>query len=389
MIYVGIDVSKDKHDCFIYNSSGEILNDGFSFKNNADGFQQLLNSIPNVSNDNVRVGLESTGHYSLNLIQFLDRHNLSPIIFNPLQVNLIRKAQTLRKTKTDKIDAKIIASILSDMNLNLHSSSSYHFSELKSLCRYRLRIKKHTSQLKLQINRLVVIMFPELQGIVSSLNQKSILAMLLELPSADEISAVHLTRLTNILKKNSGNHHGKELAIRIKEAAKKSIGFSNRALKIELRQTVESLISENQQIDEIEKEIKNYVEELESPITSIPGIGYVLGAIIISELGDVNRFEDPGKILAFAGLEPGVHESGTFEARSMKMVKRGSPYLRWAILEASKQIVRHDETFKKYHEKKLGEGKHYLVSISHVARKLIRVLFKILKDNIEYQPQEA
>lgn len=117
MIYVGIDVSKDKHDCFIYNSSGEILNDGFSFKNNADGFQQLLNSIPNVSNDNVRVGLESTGHYSLNLIQFLDRHNLSPIIFNPLQVNLIRKAQTLRKTKTDKIDAKIIASILSDMNL--------------------------------------------------------------------------------------------------------------------------------------------------------------------------------------------------------------------------------------------------------------------------------
>ena len=389
MIYVGIDIAKDKHDCHIFSTNGEIDEISFTFSNDLDGFKELLNAIPTDNFEMVRVGLEATGHYSFNLVEFLMNNSIEPIIFNPLQINLIRKAQSLRKTKTDKVDAKTIAFLLLDKNLNHHSNSSYHFSELKSLARHRFRLVKRSSEHKVQMNRLVVIMFPELDKLVNSVTQKSVLELLRQFPSKEEIANAHLTRLTTVLKKNSRNRYGKDKAIEIRNAARQSIGSSTKSFSFELKQTIEVLIFIENLIKDVDNEIREIMDLLMTPITTVPGISYTLGSMILSEIGDVNRFDNPGQILAFAGLEPGIHQSGTFDGSKMKMVKRGSPHLRWALFNASSLIVLHDETFKQYYEKKQSEGKHHLVIISHVARKLVRVLFKLLRDNIPYERQIA
>ncbi|WP_235942748.1 IS110 family transposase [Anaerococcus faecalis] len=183
MILVGIDVAKDKHDCYICHSNGTVIKDSFSFDNNRVGFDLLLSFLPD-SSENVKVGLEATGHYSLKLINFLVENGFNPVIFNPLQINLFRKAHTLRKTKTDKIDAKLIALMLFASDAKPHLGLSYYILELKSLTRYRFRLKEQLSKLKISISRIVNIIFPELESCVYSINQKSTLAMLksLEFP---------------------------------------------------------------------------------------------------------------------------------------------------------------------------------------------------------------
>lgn len=387
MIYVGIDVAKDKHDCFIVSSEGEIIKDVFTFKNSVDGFKSFLAAIPDVPKDKIKVGIEATGHYSLNLMRFITDNQLPLVVLNPLQTNLFRKAQTLRKSKTDKIDAKLIAHMLHSGNFKTHSNLSYHLSELKSLTRHKSRIKENLSKYKISLHRILDIMFPELISAVYSINQKSTYALLKNFSSKEAIASAHLTKLTNTLKKNSRGKYGKEKALLIKRTAAKSIGSDSRALSFELSQTISFIELYTLEIAKIDTEIKIIMDELQSPILSIPGISYGLGSIILSEIGDIKRFDSPSKLLAFAGLEPSTYESGKFVATDMRMVKRGSPYLRWALLEAGRLISMRDNTFKTYYQKKKDEGKHHYVVLSHVAKKLIRVLHYLLTNNIEFTPQ--
>jgi transposase len=387
MIYVGIDVAKEKHDCFIVSSEGEIIKDVFTFKNNSYGFKSLLAAIPDVPKDKIKVGIEATGHYSLNLMRFIIDNQLPLVVLNPLQTNLFRKAQTLRKSKTDKIDAKLIALMLQSDNFKPHSQLSYHLSELKSLTRHKSRIKENLSKYKISLHRILDIMFPELASVVYSINQKSTYALLKTFPSKEAIASAHLTKLTNTLKNNSKGKYGRAKALSIKEAATNSIGSDSRALSFELSQTIYFIELYADEISKIDQEIKTIMDELQSPILSIPGISYGLGSVILSEIGDINNFESPSKLLAFAGLEPSTFESGKFIAKDMRMVKRGSPHLRWAVLEAARLISMRDETFRAYYQKKKAEGKHHNVANSHVAKKLIRVIHHLLTNNIEFVPQ--
>lgn len=387
MIYVGIDVAKNKHDCFIVDSNGEILKDVFTFQNNYEGFQLFLNSIPNESKDNIKVGLEATGHYSMNLMKFIIDNQFQLIVLNPLQTNLFRKAHTLRKSKTDKIDAKLIAIMLQSCNLKPYTKISYHLTELKSLTRHKSRIKENLSKYKISLIRILDIMFPELADTVYSINQKSTYALLKTFPSKDSIANAHLTKLTNVLKNNSHNRYGKAKALLIKNTAAISIGSDSRALSFELCQILSFIELYISEIAKIDAEIKSIMNEIQSPILSIPGISYGLGSVIISEIGDIHRFNTSSQLLAFAGLEPSTHESGKFVATGMRMVKRGSPYLRWALLEASRLIAMRDNTFTLYYQKKKAEGKHHYVANSHVAKKLIRVIYHLLTNNLEFIPQ--
>ena len=202
MIYVGIDIAKDKHDCFAMNSDGEILIENFTFQNNSDGFNLFFNSISqfNESLENIKVGLEATGHYSNNILNFLTSKGFNVYVINPLQTNLYRKGQSLRKTKTDKLDARFIATMLITDNLKPYSNLSYHISELKSLVRHRFRLVEERSKFKVSLSRLVTIVFPELEKIVWSVSQNSMLYLLAELPSSKAISECNLKHLTNILK---------------------------------------------------------------------------------------------------------------------------------------------------------------------------------------------
>ena len=387
MIYIGIDVAKDKHDCFITNSDSEVLFKAFTIFNNLDGFNDLYQKIESVMDDvtKVKVGLEATGHYSYNLLGYLIDKGLPTYVINPLHTNLYRKSLSLRQTKTDKVDARTIASMLmSDVNLKSYSDISYHNEELKSLTRYRFDKVKERAKLKSSVSRLVCILFPELEKLVPTLHMASVYAMLSEFPGAKQVADAHLTRLTNLLSESLKGRYGKETAIAFRNAARTSIGSNMPAKSLELKHTIKLIRELTSDIDEIEHEIKLIMDEINSPILSIPGINYRMGAMIIAEIGDFNRFDSPDKILAYAGLSPSTYQSGQLDGAYSHMEKRGSRYLRYALYNAAKYVCHWDPTFAEYLAKKRAEGKHYNVAISHAVKKLVRVIYHLEKTNQQY-----
>ena len=387
MIYVGIDVAKDKHDCFITDSDGEILFPVFTIQNNRDGFDDLFAKILSISSDfsNIKVGLEATGHYSYNLLGYLIDKGLPTFVINPLHTNLYRKSLSLRKTKTDKVDARTIAMMLmSDVNLKSYSDTSYHNEELKSLTRYRFDKVQERARLKQSVSRLVTILFPELEKLVPTLHIASVYALLSELPSTGKIASCHLTHLTKLLENASKGRYSKEKAIEIREAARVSIGSNMPAKSLELKHTLHLISELDSEISEIESEIKQIMDQISSPILTIPGIGYRMGAMILAEIGDFSRFDSPDKILAYAGASPSTYQSGQLESSYSHMEKRGSRYLRFALINAAKYVCHWDETFGAYLQKKISEGKHYNVAITHATKKLVRLIYAMEKSGNPY-----
>lgn len=391
MLFIGIDVSKSKHNCYLVDSEGTIYENNLQIQNDIHGFKtlsQTINSICQAHNHKkVKIGLESTGHYSTNITNYLYSEGFEVIIFNPIITNNNRKSNTLRKTKTDKTDAKVIATMLFTDDSKSYSPISYQIIELKSLTRHRHRMVSQRSKFKVSLTRLITIIFPELPEHIYSIHQTSSKALLLELPTTKDISNCHLTKLTNLLKKNSRGKYSRNKAIELKNLAAESIGSSNRATAFELKQTIRFIQFLDSEIKIIDKKIKELMDEINTPVITIPGIGYTLAATIIAEIGDIHRFPKPSKLVAFSGLDPSVYQSGNYNATHTIMVKRGSKYLRWAILQAVKTVAMRDKTFKDYLNKKLSERKHYFVALSHVGKKLIRVIFHLLKNNISFVPQ--
>ncbi|MDR1821146.1 MAG: IS110 family transposase [Oscillospiraceae bacterium] len=390
MIYVGIDVAKSKHDCCILNEKGEALST-FVFTNDKQGFEKLMDEIRMYSStrdlSDARIGLESTGHYSINLQNYLLQKRLCVRIYNPLSVNLLRKAQSLRKTKTDKSDCKFLATLLFSDENKSYSQTVLPVSELRNLTRSRHRLVAMRSKLKLSLSRLITVLFPELPGVVWSANQKSSYALLSEFSTAKDIANANIIRLTNVLSANSHGKYGREKAEQIRNLARNSIGLDSHAVGFELQQTIRLIQNLQTEIDLLDKEIRKIMREIASPILSIPGIGYVLGAILISEIGNIENFSSPAKLQAFAGLDPAIYQSGQYNATFTPSVKRGSTYLRWGFMQAARLVAYRDPTFAAYQEKKLSKGKHYFVALTHVTKKLIRVVFHLLKTNQSYQLQ--
>lgn len=387
MIYIGIDVAKDKHDCFITNSDSEVLFKAFTISNNREGFETLFQRIQSVSDDltKVKVGLEATGHYSYNLVAFLLDKGCPTFVINPLHTNLYRKSLSLRMTKTDKVDAHTIASmIMSDVNLKSYSDTSYHNEELKSLTRYRFDKVNERAKLKTSVSRLVCILFPELEKLVPTLHMTSIYALLSEFPSASAIASAHLTRLSNLLSKSSKGRYRKDTAIIFRETARNSIGSHMPAKSLELKHTIKLIRELDAEIDEIENEIKSIMDKINSPILTIPGISYHMGAMIIAEIGDFSRFNSPDKILAYAGMSPSTYQSGQLDNCYAHMEKRGSRYLRYALYNATKYVCHWDEAFRTYLAKKRAEGKHYNVALSHATKKLVRTIYAMEKSGQPY-----
>ena len=391
MIYVGIDVAKDKHDCFIINSEGEVLYDVFAIQNNMTGFEDLLFKIKTAepNPDKIRVGLEATGHYSCNILGFLKNVGLETIVINPLYTSLSRKSISLRKTKTDKVDARTIANmIMSDMSLKPYSDKLYHNEDLKSLTRYRFDKISQRAKLKQSISRLVNILFPELETLVSTLHGKAVYALLAEFPSAQHIASANLKHLTHLLDTASKGRFKRASADQIRETARRSVGSYLPAKSLELKHTIKLIAELNDEISEIEAEIKKIMDCIDSPILSVPGIGMNIGAIIVAEIGDFSRFENPDKILAFAGCSPSTYQSGQLYSSHAKMEKRGSRYLRWALINAASYVCNWEPTFAEYLAKKRAEGKHYYVALSHAAKKLVRLLYHLETTGETYQPQK-
>lgn len=388
MIYVGIDVAKNKHNCIILDSSCNVLTEPFIIQNNLSGFNKLYQAISNLSKDlsKVKVGLEATGHYHDNILDFICKSNLTVYLVNPLKIRFFGKALSLRETKTDNIDCRIVAEyVISNNNLKPYFPISYHMEELKSLTRYRLSRVHDRSRLKVSVSRLVTTLFPELKDCVSTLHLSSIYAILKEFPGATYVADAHLTKLTNILEKESKGQFGRDKAIQIRELAKNSIASDKPSKSFELKNTIRNISGLDKEIKEIDAQIKEFMDLIDTPILSIPGISINSAASIIAEIGDFNKFESADKILAYAGMTATVYESGQLVSNHSKNEKRGSKYLRYALFYATTLVCVYDPNFRRHLAKKRSEGKHYYVAVTHAAKKLVRLMVALVRSGELYR----
>ena len=382
MIYVGIDISKYKHDCFICNDLGEIIVENLSFENTKKGFQQFLDLLKPYDNSNVHIGLEATGHYGLNLKLFLEKNNYTFMEFNPLLVKEFSKSLSLRKTKTDKVDAMTIAHKLLSVPYKPNSKLFYHKYSIKSLSRLRETLVKQRSKYMVQMTNILDIIFPEFKPFFSNRFSVTSLYILEKYKSANKIANM---RDFDTLKSLSRSHFTYSKFIKLKDLAKNTIGESNEIFELQLQILLNLYKEIDIKIDSIDNQISTIVKELNPPTLSIPGIGVNSCATIISEFGDIAKFSSPSKMLSFAGLEPGVIESGTMSSKG-KMVKRGSGYLRYALMNVAMVVIANNHVFYDFYFKKRSEGKCHRVALSHVCKKLIRVIYILETKNIYFDP---
>ena len=384
MIYVGIDIASEKHDCCILGEHNKKL-ESFSFSNTRDGFISLLAACKKYAEpEQTKIGLESTGIYGDNLRDFLRRNGYEIRTFNPLLIKKSIQATTLRKTKTDKSDASFLASYLARELPDPDPQISYHISELKSLTRARFSVVGACSKAKTQLKALLVQVFPEFHTAFSDVFGVAAIAILRKYPTAKKLSAAKKTAVAKILSEASRHRLGEEKAAMLIDLAKNSVGCHSETKALEMQYYLDQIEWNTAYIRRYEAAIREIMNEIDSPITTIPGIGLVLGAMILAELGDVTRFATPEKVLAFAGLDPSIYQSGKYTPASGTMVKRGSPQLRWALLMAARSTIVHNPNIAIYYQKKLSEGKHYNVICSHIAKKLVRILYSLLKKNTPY-----
>lgn len=384
MIYIGIDIAKHTHFASVTNSDGNVLVKPFSFDNSRSGFISFISKIEQFSLDSCLIGLESTGHYGDNLICFLSSKSYQIGLINPIQTDSLRSSN-IRKTKNDKIDTFLISKCLMLGHYSRLQQKDLNIIKLRTLCRFRFDIVKSQTKLKIQLVTCLDLIFPELYYFFKkNLHIKTSYALLSKYSSPKQILSTRIDTLTKLLSIASKGHYSYEDAVRLKALAKDSIGIDNPAVSTQVVCIIEQLDLMKKQINNIDNDIKNIMISLDSPILSIPGISYNLGSIILSEIGDINRFSCPKKLLAYAGLDPSVRQSGNFNANTTRISKRGSKHLRYAIQRASSLIIWNNNVFYQYYTSKMSTGKSHNNAIGHVSNKLIRVLFKVLTENIPF-----
>ena len=380
MIYIGIDISKYKHDCFICKDTGEVLVENLSFENTKKGFQQFLDLLKPYDNSNVHIGLEATGHYGLNLKLFLEKNNYTFMEFNPLLVKEFKKSLTLRRTKTDKVDAIIICQKLMSVPYKPNSKLFYHKYSIKSLSRLRETLVKQRSKYMVQLTNILDIVFPEFKPFFNNRFSTTSLYLLTKYGNAEKMANMRDFETPNKLSRGTFTY---AKFAQLKQLAKNTIGESNEIYEIELH-TLISLYNEiDSKINSLDKQISTIIKELNPPTLSIPGIGELTTAVIISEFGEFSRFSNADKLLSFAGLEPGINQSGIMSTNG-KMVKHGSGYLRYSLMNIANVVIRYNPTFYDFYLKKRSEGKCHRVALSHVCKKLLRVIYKLETQNIQF-----
>ena len=384
-IYVGIDIAKLNHFAAAISSDGEIIIEPFKFTNDADGFQLLVSKLESFDKNSLIIGLESTAHYGDNLVRFLISKDFKVCVLNPIQTSSMRK-NNVRKTKTDKVDTFVIAkTLMMQDSLRFMTLDDLDYIELKELCRFRQKLVKQRTRLKIQLTSYVDQVFPELQYFFKSgLHQNSVYALLKEAPTPTAIASMHMTHLAHLLEVASHGHFGKEKARELRVLAQKSVGVNDSSLSIQITHTIEQIELLDSQLFHTELEMANLVTCLHSVIMTIPGIGFINGGMILGEIGDIHRFSEPKKLLAFAGLDPSVHQSGNFQAQRTRMSKRGSRVLRYALINAAHNVVKNNATFKAYYDAKRAEGRTHYNALGHCAGKLVRVIWKMLTDEVEF-----
>ena len=383
--FIGLDLSKFKHDCFIIDEHGEVIRNAFSFTNDREGFNTLLNVLNDLDPfHEKRIGFESTGHYGSNLKLFLETNGYSFMEFNPLLVNRFFKSESLRRTKTDKVDAQKIALYLYSRDYKPNPNSSYHLQCLKSLTRLRESLVDERSLQLVRLTNIMDKMFPEFKPLFAKQGLKAASAMYL-LENYGSPSRMSNMTLASYHKMVSNLRRTISYAkfCKIKELAKSTVGNENEILSFELEVCLELFKELDQKVLQLDKKICFELSLLNTHIPSIKGIGDVLAAGILAEFESIDKFDNPAQLAAFAGIEPSENQSGTHDGGG-RMVKHGSPHLRRYLIQAANNMLVHNPILYEYYLKKRSEGKSHNVAISHVARRLTRIIFYLEKKDLDF-----
>ncbi len=378
-LYVGIDIAKYVHVASIYDpSSGELILDSLHFDNNLKGFKLLLSKLKSLHDSDVVIAFESTAHYHQNLFNFLSDQNYKCYLINPYLTSRFRSV-SLRNAKNDNIDSRAIAYFISLKHKDL-LEEEFQMNELKELCIHRDDLMKQSSALKTKLLTYLDRVFPELESIVDKpgIHSKALRAILKDYPTAKAISSTRVDHLIKLASDSSNNRYSSDKVRKIKEAAKSSVGFDSLALALKIRQTIQSLESLEKQIDEVELSISSLPSVMDSPLHKLKGINSIEIAYILSAIISITRFPSEKKLVAYAGLDPIIRQSGTWQASRTRMSKRGNKLLRYALIWTANNMCKHDSAFKDYYEKKRSEGKSHYNALGHCAAKLCRYIFFIL-----------
>ena len=385
MYFIGIDISKYKHDCFIVSSEGEAPFGVFSFENNKAGFEMFFDKLNSLDiSEEKRIGFESTSHYSLNLKLFLEKHNYTFMEFQPALISQYGKALSLRKTKTDAIDAQTIARWLMNVDYKPYPHSFYHNYSLKSLTRLRFSLIKQRNLYLIKLTDILDHTFPEFKPFFNDSFGATALHILEKYGNPTKIANMRTTSYDELRRLSRGKFSMQKF-LKLKELAKDTVGESNYIFELELSCVLRLYKQIDAEIAKLEQEITALTNELNRPTTTIPGVGVLSAAVILSEYGDISKFKSPAQMLSFAGLEPGYYQSGQSE-HTGHMVKRGSSHLRCAIMNCCLPLIQFNMVFAEFYAKKRSEGKPHRVALSHVAKKLIRVIYTLETTN---QPFDA
>jgi len=386
VIYVGIDIAKLNHYASVLSSDGEVLVEPFEFSNDFEGFRSLSLILDKYDREGLLIGLESTAHYGNNLVEFLVAKGYRFCVLNPIVTSDTRR-RNIRNVKTDKVDTFVIARTLMQGDYRLFEKQDLDILHLKNLGRSRQDLVKKRTAAKIKLTSYVDQAFPELQYFFNGVHHKSVYALLKEAQTPEKIASMHMTHLTHLLETASHGHFKKDKAQKLRVLAQKSVGSNDSSISIQITQTIEQIELLDRQIDDDEAKIEQIVKALDSVIMTVPGIRYVEAGMILGEIGDVHRFPNHSKLLAFAGLDPTVRQSGKFSARKTRMSKRGSRVLRYALIYSAHNVVKNNETFLNYYNLKCSQGLGHYAALGHCAGKLVRILYKLLSEDIPFDPQ--
>lgn len=389
MFYCGIDIAKYKHEASVIDQAGKALLDSISFANTKEGCEKLLELFErlNVVCDDVVIGMEATGHYWLSVNAFFLELGYDVKVINPIQSEAFRRMY-IRQTKNDSKDSFIIAQIMRFGQFSATKLSEETIVALRQLSRYRLALVDSCGDCKRRVIALLDQVFPEYDNLFSDTFGVASKEILLKYPTPEDMLTVSTRKLTSLLVKASKGRFSEDKARQVKTVAAGSFGvsFAKDAFAFQVRQLIEQLLFLEKQVSELEDEISLLLKQAGSYITTIPGVGDTLGAIILSEIGDINRFDASNRLVAFAGLDVRVTQSGEFMGTKQKLSKRGSPYLRRAIWLAAGRAAFCDPILSEYYQGLRARGKHHLTAVGAVSRKLCNIIYAILKENRPYEP---
>ena len=390
MYIVGIDIGKNHHEASIVSPEGKQIGRSLRFATTHKGADSLMSFIfKNIGNSPCVFGMEATGHYWYPIYSFLKAKGYTICVINPIQSDSLRKMY-IRQTKNDSIDSFLIAEVIRFGQFGTTSMADENILAMRQLCRYRDSVISSRTEIKLRIGTIMEQIFPEYEKQFSSLWMSTSMGILEKYLTPENIENAPIDELFEIIKDKSHNRLTKAKAISIKEAAADTFGIkiAQDAFSFQLKQLIDRMNFLDKQIEALDCQILEYYEKFDCYLHTIPGIGMIAAATILAEIGDINRFKSSSALVAFAGIDPTVRQSGEFSSTHNHMSKRGSPYLRHAIFLAATTCSFHNIPLNAYYKKKREQGKHHLTATGAVARKLTTIIYAVFRDGKPYEPKK-